>query len=653
MCGFGGLLTSSLPESYRPRDVAQEMAARITHRGPDDGGVWEGWDGRLAFGFRRLAIVDLTEAGHQPMGSASGRFQMVFNGEIYNFRELRRELKGKGFHFRGDSDSEVILAAVEAWGIQSALKRLVGMFAIAIWDDRDEVLHLTRDRLGIKPLFVHVPSGMVAFASELKSLAAIPGFRQEVDPDSLAQYFRYLYVPAPHTIYRDVKKLTPGTLLSIDGRTLTARAETYWDARSAAAYGKSHPLQGNQDTLIDSLERLLGEVVEQHLHADVPVGAFLSAGVDSSTVVATMQELASTPVDTFSIAFDAEEHNEADVAAQIAGHLGTRHTELMLTGKEALDVIPKLPDIFDEPHADTSQIPQFILCEKARQHVTVALSGDGGDEVLGGYNRYIFGQEMLGRAARIPRPIRQLAGRGIASRSPETWDRLFRHANTLLPRNVGPRLPGEKTRKIGRLLMENDSASMYRALVSAWPDPTELVKGTTRRLEVLDELKAGSTGTSILDLMMLNDQLTYLPDDQLAKVDRVSMAVSLEVRVPLVDHRLVEFAWRLPANVKIREKQGKWLLRQVLYRKVPRALVERPKMGLSVPLAQWLRGPLRDWAEDLLHPNELASDGMLNAEPILTAWRRMTEGRGESALGLWAVLNYLAWRRRWRASLIG
>lgn len=650
MCGFGGLLVAPTVEGFRPYRVVADMAATIAHRGPDDSGLWEGCEGRLAFGFRRLAILDLTDSGHQPMTSPSGRFSMVFNGEIYNFQRLRSELAGTGAKFRGDSDSEVILAAFEAWGVGSALRRLTGMFAIAVWDEREKTLYLTRDRLGIKPLFVYSTPEVLAFASELKALAVLPGFRGEIDPGALAQYLRHLYVPAPYTIYENVRKLMPGTVIRVDPQTLASDAEPYWSAREACVEGRAHPLIGDDAQLTDQLDQMIRTVVADHLHADVPVGAFLSAGVDSTTVVATMQELSHRPVKTFSIAFDAMEHNEADVAAKIARHLGTEHTELMLTGTEALDVVPRLPEMFDEPHADTSQIPQFILCERARRQVTVALSGDGGDEVFGGYNRYIFGQRMLARAERVPRPLRRGIGRMLRALSPESWDRVFRAA-AAIPGATMPRLAGEKTHKMGRLLLEDDAVSMYRALVSAWPDPTALTKSANEPPEVLRELKNDPRIRSLLDVMMLNDQLTYLPDDQLAKVDRVSMAVSLEVRVPLVDHRLVEFGWRLPDRAKIRGDEGKWLLRQVLYRKVPKSLVERPKMGLSVPLAQWLRGPLRDWAEDLLDPEELERDGLLEAAPVLSAWKTLMSGSGESALGLWALLNFVAWRRRWSAEV--
>lgn len=644
MCGFAGVFLENGADPGRAEALAARMAETLVHRGPDDSGRWGSGCGRVGFGFRRLAIVEVSELGHQPMTSSSGRYTMVFNGEVYNYREIRGALPGRSF--RGGSDTEVILAAIEEWGLESAVSRFVGMFAIALWDEVENRLHLVRDRLGIKPLYYYHGPGVLAFGSELKALVEVPGLKREVDPEALETYLRYLYVPAPLTIYRGVKKLLPGHILSIDSPGGAPRIREYWSPVTCRARGDEDPFRGSEEEAVDELERLLQDSVRLRLRADVPLGAFLSAGVDSTTVVSLMQKASARPVRTFSVAFEVAEHNEADVAAEIAAHLGTEHTELLMTGEEALGVVARLPEIFDEPHADTSQIPQYLLCSKARAEVTVALSGDGGDEIFGGYHRYIDGVGLLGRLESVPRPLRRAAAAGISTLSPDSWDRLFRVAGPVLPSALSRRLPGEKLAKLARILPGESVEDMYRTLVSGWPEGGIPVRHPVGDGGRLHEVLRGAGG-SLLSRMMLADQLLYLPDDQLAKVDRTSMAVSLEVRVPMVDHRLVEFSWRLPPELKTRGGVGKYLLRQVLYRHVPRELVERPKMGLSVPLAEWLQGPLRDWAEDLLDPRRLREDGELDADAVHRAWNRIQGGRREESLGMWAVLQFLAWRRRW------
>ncbi|MEJ2539367.1 MAG: asparagine synthase (glutamine-hydrolyzing) [Gemmatimonadota bacterium] len=644
MCGFAGVFLGDTRVGGGAQAHAERMAATLVHRGPDDSGSWGSPCQRVGFGFRRLSIVELSELGHQPMTSPSGRFTMVFNGEVYNYREIRDALPGRTF--RGGSDTEVILAAIEEWGLVAAVERFVGMFAIALWDQEEQRLHLVRDRLGLKPLYYFSDGAVLAFGSELKAVVEAPGFEREVDREALEVYLRYLYVPAPLTIYRRTRKLLPGHILSIDAPHPVPESREYWSPPSARASAEGEPFTGTEEEAADQLEELLRESVRLRLRADVPLGAFLSAGVDSSTVVSLMQEASSRPVRTFSVAFEVAEHNEADVAAEIAGHLGTDHTELLMTGDEALAVVSRLPEIFDEPHADTSQIPQYLLCSKARAEVTVALSGDGGDEVFGGYHRYIDGVGLIGRLQGIPRPARRVAAGGISALSPDSWDRLFRLAGPLLPSSARRRLPGEKLAKLARLLPGESEEEMYADLVSGWPGDSKLVLGGTGRPGRLSRIMRESSGP-LLDRMMLADQMVYLPDDQLAKVDRTSMAVSLEVRVPMVDHRLVEFSWRLPHELKVRDGVGKYLLRKVLYRHVPSGLVERPKMGLSVPLAEWLQGPLRGWAEDLLDRRKLSEDGFLDPEVVHRAWARLLGGRREAALGMWAVLQFQAWRRRW------
>lgn len=648
MCGFAGIL--GLPERSEEISIeaVRRMTSTIVHRGPDDGSDWSDAAAGVTLGFRRLAIIDLSELGRQPMQSPSGRFTMVFNGEVFNHRVLREELLRAGFRFRGHSDTEVILSAFERWGIAEATRRFRGMFAIAVWDAEHRTLSLIRDRLGKKPLFLHARPGLLTFGSELKALVAGPGFDRELDSEALSQYLRYLYVPAPRTIYRHARKLLPGHILTVANVSAPLPGSVpYWSVSDVASRGLADPFDGSDDEAVDEFDRLLSDAVRMRMEADVPLGALLSGGIDSSAVVAILQQHSSRPVKTFSIAFDAAEHNEAHHAASVAAHLGTDHTEVMLTGEDALGVVPRLPDLFDEPHADTSQIPAYLICGVARQQVTVALSGDGGDEIFGGYNRYTYGERMLQRMLTLPRPARRMVSAGLSSLSTDSWNRAHQAVAPVLPRRLRQRLPGEKIHKLGRLMGADSLPHMYRSLVSAWQDPESLVRGSGKGADPMQEVLARGEPSRFVDRMMLADQMTYLPDDQLAKVDRVSMAVSLEIRVPLLDHELVEFSWRLPASMKVRNGEGKWILRQALFRRVPRALLERPKMGLSVPLAAWLRGPLRDWAEHLLSVEHLRRGDALEPAPIRRAWAQLLAGRDEPALALWAVLVFEAWKDRW------
>jgi asparagine synthase (glutamine-hydrolysing) len=648
MCGFAGIFRGGGAGGEELEAAARRMIEPIEHRGPDDSGVWTEPEAGVALGFRRLAIIDLSEHGHQPMRSASGRFTLVFNGEVYNHRALRAELEGRGARFRGHSDTEVILAAFEAWGIEPAVRRFIGMFAIAAWDARARTLTLVRDRLGIKPLFVYSEPGLVTFGSELKALVAGPSFDRTLDPEALTSYLRHLYVPAPRTIYRRAIKLLPGHILTL--RSAAAELPepvAYWSVEEHAAAGLASPFPGSPAEALDELDRLLSDSVRLRLEADVPVGALLSGGIDSSLVVAMLQEISPRPVRTFAVAFDQAEHNEAHHAASVARHLGTDHTEVMLTGKDALDLVPRLAEIYDEPHADAGQIPTYLICGVARRQVTVALSGDGGDEVFAGYNRHAYGERMLQRTLRVPAPARRLVGAGLGSVSTGSWDRANRLVAPVLPRSLRQRLVGDKLHKLGTMMRARSAAGMYLSLVSVWQEPAALVAGASGAPDRVQQLLERGWPERLLDRMMLADQLAYLPDDQLAKVDRASMAVSLELRVPLLDHRVVEFSWRLPSDLKLRDGQSKWPLRQLLYRRVPREIIERPKMGFSVPLAQWLRGPLRPWAEELLSPHRLADGGVLRPAPIRRAWTELQGGRDHPALALWAVLMFQAWRERW------
>jgi asparagine synthase (glutamine-hydrolysing) len=651
MCGFAGLLSTAGFTRDELADHAHRMIAPIEHRGPDEGGIWMDEQAGIAFGFRRLAILDLSRQGHQPMRSPSGRFVIVFNGEIYNFADLRRDLEQYGFGFRGQSDTEVILAAFEQWGIRRAVERFVGMFAIAVWDAQRRELTLVRDRLGKKPLYVYQEPGLITFGSELKALFAGPSFDRSVDRTALTSYLRYLCVPSPKTIFQRAIKLAPAHMLTVANARLPLPApQSYWSLEQAARFGLANPLPGGEAEAIDALDALLADAVQCRLRSDVPLGALLSGGIDSSTVVALMQEASSRPVKTYTIGFDEQAFDEARHAGRVAAHLGTEHTELRLTPEDAHSLVPRLADIFDEPFADPSQLPTLLVSQLARQQVTVALCGDGGDELFGGYNRYVYGAHLLERVNRIPRAVRQPVGAGLARVSAPVWDRLHHLTTAVLP-DVPHDHFGERVHKVGHLLNARSMGDMYRSLMSAWQQPADLLSEElvdhSAANDVNGRILDGVSPAQVLDRMMLADQLMYLPDDLLAKVDRASMAVSLEVRAPLLDHRVVEFSWRVPRSLKVRGAIGKRILREVLYRRVPKSLIERPKMGFSVPIDRWLRGPLRGWAESLLFCDGHNRSEWLEMTAVARAWRDLHEGRPRAGTAVWAAVMLQAWRTRW------
>lgn len=648
MCGFSGFWErDARTDAGTLRRTVRDMALALYRRGPDDAGEWADEASGIALGFRRLAIVDLSEQGHQPMTSASQRFVIAFNGEVYNHEELRRELESAGMAppFRGRSDTETMLAAIEAWGLKAAVERFAGMFAFALWDRKERSLHLVRDRLGIKPLYYGWARDAFLFGSELKALLRYPGFRPEIDRGALALFFRHNYVPAPYTIYQGMKKMAPGTILTLRAQGEVALSETYWSPRQAAEEGVANPLGFTPQECVKELDSLLREAIGQHMMADVPLGAFLSGGIDSSTVVALMQAQSSRPIKTFSIGFDDDRYNEARYAKAVAAHLGTEHTELILCPQDALAVVPDLPVCYDEPFSDSSQIPTLLVSKLARRHVTVSLSGDGGDELFGGYRRYAIGQSIWNRISRIPRPLRAAAGYALENISSKAWEGSIDALSGLLPKKIATPDPTSKMANLAQILRSNQPEAMYRALVSHWQDPLCLVEGAgvAEHATLLDNPCEWPKLPSFTESMMYLDLSTYLPDDILVKVDRASMAESLEARVPLLDHRVVEWAWRLPLSLKMREGQTKWPLRQVLYRYVPPELIERPKRGFAVPLGDWLRGPLRDWAEALLDPVRLSQEEYLNSGEVLSKWNEHISGRRNWQYHLWDVLMFQAW----------
>jgi len=646
MCGLTGFWQQGGCSHDEAVTLVRRMTDTLVHRGPDDFGEWVDEAVGIALGHRRLSILDLSPAGHQPMVSASGRYVIAYNGEIYNHIELRQDLEAQGAAppWRGHSDTETLLAAVEAWGIQQTLQRCVGMFAIALWDRQDRILTLARDRLGEKPLYYGWQQGVFLFGSELKALRAHPAFVGEIERDALALFFRYNYIPAPYSIYEDVFKLPPGTYLEIAG-TQSTQPIPYWSFADSVAKGQAHPFSDSETDAVNELERLLQQAVAGQMLADVPLGAFLSGGIDSSTVVALMQAQSKQPVRTFTIGFHEGEYNEAKHAKTVAQYLGTDHTELYVTPQEAMGVIPRLPELYDEPFADSSQIPTFLVAQLARQHVTVSLSGDGGDELFGGYNRYFLVDRLWRRIGWMPKGLRTSLSSLLTALPPKYWNHLFSVFSHLLPRRYRYANPGDKLHKLAEVLNAAEPEAIYYALVSHWKTPSSLVLGTTEPPTVLTQEQPWLQGADFRHRMMALDTLSYLPDDILVKVDRVAMGVSLETRVPLLDHRLVEFAWQLPVGLKIRNGQGKWLLRQVLYRYVPQELIERPKMGFGVPIDHWLRGELRDWAEDLLNEHRLREAGYLNPQPVRQLWDEHLSGRRNWQFHLWDVLMWQAWYR--------
>jgi len=667
MCGLTGFL---LPRKIDADEQAilKKMNDTLTHRGPDAEGLWSDREAGIMLGHRRLSIIDLTNAGAQPMESPSGRYIIAYNGEVYNFGELRSELEKEHYRFRGHSDTEVILSAIECWGLTRAVKRFVGMFAFSVWDRKDRCLHCVRDRLGIKPFFFSfLNGGGIAFGSELKALKEHPSFDSSIRRDVLPQYLRYNYIPDPWTIYSRSFKLQPGKILTMDAEAVRAwdgenlkdlKIESYWDAREVLLGAKDNPSATNDQEAVEGLETVLKRSVRDRLVSDVPLGAFLSGGVDSSVIVSLMREISSGKIRTFTIGFLEDQFNEAAHAAAVAERLETEHTELYVTPEEAMQAIPLLPMMYDEPYSDYSNIPTFLVSRLTRSSVTVSLSGDGGDELFGGYNRHILLPGLWCRLRLFPLPLRRIIGQLLISRSPDQWDHIAaKYSRLVSPFGISKKIPadtGYKLHKLSESLTAATPAELYLSLISEWKNPDHLLteEVTSEHEQYTDGLNQHPILSDpiwkdmpeLSEATMFLDLIHYLPDDILTKVDRASMAVSLESRVPILDHRVVEYAWGLPVELKIRDGQGKLPLRNLLYRYVPRELIERPKQGFTVPVGEWLRGPLREWAEDLIDNRNLCEEGIFKPDIVRELWEEHLSGRRNHDGKLWPVLMYQAWR---------
>lgn len=626
MCGITGFITGENLSTDELTNRLDSMNTALTHRGPDDAGLWVNAKDQIALAQRRLSIIDLSKAGHQPMHSHCGRWVMVYNGETHSDQELRPLLKEKGVSFRGHSDTETMIEACAAFGVLEATKQFIGMFAFALWDKQDKRLYLVRDRIGIKPLYWSYNEGTLAFASELKALRANPKFLKETDKEATTLYLRYGYIPAPYSIYKHAKKLLPGTILTFKVGE-EPKIQSYWSLKTVIENERS----SNKTPSKDELHTLLKDAVKRSMVSDVPLGTFLSGGIDSSLVTALMQSQSQRPIKTFTIGFSEKDYNEAPYALAIAKHLGTDHTELYVNAKETMEVIPKLPMMYDEPFADISQIPTFLVAKLARRHVTVTLSGDGGDEVFAGYNRYLMGEKVWKQCRRLP--ARKTIGKILSNIPHSVWKTI----ESVLPARFKTLRPADRVEKIAQILSCQTVEDLYISLVSHWPS-----QGFEPKLTAFQE---ASFLNEVTEKMQYIDTLTYLPDDVLTKVDRATMAASLEARVPLLDHRVVAMGWRYSLLQKVHKTEGKWPLREILGDYVPLKLFNRPKMGFSVPLNDWLKGPLREWADDLLNNSDFP--GMIDQKTIRKVWKDHLDGKANHQNALWTILMFQSWHRQW------
>ncbi|MBK83366.1 MAG: asparagine synthase (glutamine-hydrolyzing) [Gammaproteobacteria bacterium] len=641
MCGLAGFFGFNNIQIDNVTPIVRNMGAAIAHRGPDSSGIWQDNSSEIALVHQRLSIVDLSPAGYQPMESQSKRFIMVFNGEVYNHLELRSKLQASDVHinWRGHSDTETLLASIETWGLDKTLKMCIGMFAIALWDRYDKTLYLVRDRLGEKPLYYGNLNGVFVFGSELKSLKVHPAFTGRLNRDAIRLQMRHCGIPAPYSVYEDINKLQPGHILKLK-RGQEPQIHSYWSLDEVIISGRTNPFVGSEIDAVNKLDQLLSSSVRQQMCADVPLGAFLSGGIDSSTIVALMQAQSNKAVKTFSIGFDEAGFNEAEHAKAVAQHLGTDHHELYVSHKDALDIIPKLSSIYDEPFSDSSQIPTYLVSQMTKEHVTVSLSGDAGDELFGGYNRYFGTDQWWNKINRLPYWVRNLTAKGLNSFNPNFWNNIGSLISIFVSNNARFKNFDHLIPKYANVLSSKNGSDLYRNFVTHWSEPDIILNSRDLRTQ----LTSSSFKTeSMVELMMSLDTVSYLPDDILCKVDRAAMAVSLETRIPMLDHRVLEFAWQLPLSMKIKHGQGKWILRQVLDRYVPKHLIDRPKMGFGVPIGEWLRGPLRDWSESLLQETRINNEGILNNELIQKKWKEHLSGRQNWQYHLWDVLMFQSW----------
>jgi len=653
MCGIAGYISDDGASDFKTN--TQNMLDALKHRGPDDSGVWLDSKSGVALGHRRLSVLETSNAGSQPMTSSCGRYVIVFNGEIYNHLSVRDELKklntsdlsnlsNANFHWRGGSDTETLLESISKFGLKKALKTSVGMFAFALWDIENKTLSLGRDRFGEKPLFYGWNRGQFVFASELKALQKIPKFNNPINRDALSLYFQFTNIPSPHSIFEDIYKLEPGHFLILKRNELSKKIiqiSPYWSLINEAEKSQKNIIL-NEDKAIKMVDSQLRKTLSEQSIADVPLGAFLSGGIDSSLIASLLQSQSDKPIQTFTVGFDEKAYDESIYADAVARHLGTDHHEIRVTSKDAINVIEKLPNLYDEPFSDSSQIPTFLICQAARQNVTVALSGDGGDELFGGYNRYFWGPVLWNRIKWLPFPVRKILGNMIKLISIDNWNR---GNNFLFRSDAIPNL-GHKAHKFSNSIKRvNSFNSLFLRLVSEWLEEDKLVIGAKDLPTKFDNIN------TIKDyqpesIMMLIDSLTFLPDDILTKVDRASMGVSLETRAPFLDHRLAELAWRLPQDMKMRGKEGKWILRQLLDKHVPRKLFERPKAGFAIPIGEWLRGPLREWAEALLERSLLREQGFLDVDLVHKYWNEHLRGDVDWGGRIWSILVFQAWLER-------
>jgi asparagine synthase (glutamine-hydrolysing) len=645
MCGIAGFLETQPGAGLDWTATLAAMGSAIAHRGPDDHGIW--FDAHCGIGLvhQRLAIVDLTAAGHQPMASATGRYVLVYNGEIYNHMALRDSLREQAAEpaWRGHSDTETLLACIEAWGFEATLQAAIGMFAIALWDRQTKTLFLARDRMGEKPLYFGRQGSALLFGSELKALRRHPAFVGGVDRSALTLLLRHNYIPGPHSIYEGIQKLPAGHWVSLKSGHGSAQPQAYWSLETVALQGLSDPLPDDLQVCADALDRQLRDAVASQRMSDVPLGAFLSGGVDSSLVAAMMQVQSTQPVKTFTIGFHEAGYDEAPHARAVAQHLGTEHTELYVGPQDALDVVPRLPAMFDEPFADSSQIPTYLLAQMTRHHVTVALSGDGGDELFAGYSRYLWTRSLWNKMRPVPATARRFIARGVQRVPVRAWDAIASPLRVLLPRGMRDRSMGDRLHKAAGIFGHVDPHWLYRDLVSHWREPAQVVLQGHEPPVAMTMPERFPPLQPLERHMMYADSISYLPDDILVKVDRAAMACALETRVPLLDHRVVAMSWRLPMSVLLHRGRGKQVLRTVLDRYVPRNLIERPKQGFGIALDQWLRGPLRDWAEDLLEPRRLRNEGFFDTAIVQRTWQEHLSGQRNWQARLWTVLMFQAW----------